>query len=144
MNNSVAALATDLLGDDKAILAVKWLIVGGLLITGLCDLAAIFVVLIAHKPRLGVGRWRWVLGWGGRARWQPGWLVHRPACLALTRTLARLPASLVCPPTRLPVCSIRNYLYSAWVHDHAYKLHVVCAGLMITVICLVGDRVERG
>ena len=58
MNNSVAALATDLLGDDMAILAVKWLIVGGLIITGLCDLAAIFLVLIAHRPRLGVGRWR--------------------------------------------------------------------------------------
>jgi hypothetical protein len=52
---------------------------------------------------------------------------HPPACL------------LPCPHACLPSCSVRNYLHSSWVNRHAYRLHVVCAGLMITVICLVGS-----
>ena len=54
---------------------------------------------------------------------------HPPACLPVC-----LPA---CLPACPPACSVRNYLYSSWVSRHAYRLHVVCAGLMITVICLV-------
>jgi hypothetical protein len=35
---------------------------------------------------------------------------------------------------------VRNYLYSAWVHRHVFRITVVLAGLMIMVISLVSGK----
>ena len=79
-----------------------------------------------------------MLGWVGWAWWRPG---HANAAggLAFGTNTCTCPLPPTCLPACLPACSVRNYLYSSWVSRHAYRLHVVCAGLMITVICLVGS-----
>ncbi|KAL4853606.1 hypothetical protein ACK3TF_005436 [Chlorella vulgaris] len=89
VTNSVATLATTLTGSSTATTAMQWLVIGSLLITAACDLASLFMVLLAHKPTIQIWRWR-----------------------------------------------VRNYLYSAWVHRHVFRITVVLAGLMIMVISL--------
>jgi hypothetical protein len=41
---------------------MQWLVIGSLLITAACDLASLFMVLLAHKPTIEIWRWRCVPG----------------------------------------------------------------------------------
>ena len=63
-------------GSSGTLTAIQWLIIGSLILTGICDLAAAYIVLAANKPTLTIWRWRWVaplapVGIGGRMGRQP-------------------------------------------------------------------------
>jgi hypothetical protein len=87
VENSAAAYAAWLAGSNSVMTAIEWLVIGGLILIGLCDLLALFVVLCVHRPRLSLGK-----------------------------------------------LQFRNYMYSSWAHDRAYKIHIVTTGLMVLVI----------
>ncbi|KAL4431241.1 hypothetical protein ABPG75_006497 [Micractinium tetrahymenae] len=61
VHNSVSALATGVIGQSAPIEAVKWLIIGSLILAGVCDLFALFIVLLATRERFTLWKWsRWV------------------------------------------------------------------------------------
>ena len=48
--------------NSGTLIAIQWLIIGSLILTGICDLAAAYIVLAANKPTFTIWRWRWVGG----------------------------------------------------------------------------------
>jgi hypothetical protein len=48
--------------NSGTLIAIQWLIIGSLILTGICDLAAAYIVLAANKPTFTIWRWRCVGG----------------------------------------------------------------------------------
>jgi hypothetical protein len=48
--------------NSGTLTAIQWLIIGSLILTGICDLAAAYIVLAANQPTFTIWRWRYVGG----------------------------------------------------------------------------------
>lgn len=57
VNNSVASFTMDRHNNSSALEAIKWLIVALIIITGVCDAIAAYVVMAAHDPRFHILSW---------------------------------------------------------------------------------------
>lgn len=89
VNNTVAGATLGNSGNSSALSAIKWLIIGGLIVVGVCDLIAFHIVMTANFPVIYM--WHW---------------------------------------------SLKNWFYSKWVAKHAFRIHVVVAGLVIMVLTI--------
>lgn len=59
VHNSVAAYSLDRNDNDGALVAMQWLIIGAIILVGVCDLCAIWIVMAANKAEFTLWRWRW-------------------------------------------------------------------------------------